>query len=173
MVTGSFLGLFWGRMSAPSQSKNEQKLPKEVNNSPNFRSCTVWWKFHEYPTKNSKVTDVYIHTLMHIFKSNYKGQCNYTDIYYGFKSDNLKWRSSSFRPNLIFSILMAQMVISQIQQAPGPNIGREIPELNSKIYYFPFKRAIPGNYEKRQSRVSILVFFTSFNIVSLNFHGDF
>ena len=100
MVTGSFLGIFWGQMLAPSQSKNEQKLPKVVNNSLNFLSCTVWGKFHENPTRISKVTDVYIHTLMHIFVSNNKGQCNYTDIYYGFKSDNLKWRSRSFRPNL-------------------------------------------------------------------------
>ena len=45
----------------------------------------------------------------------------YTDIYYGFKSVNLKWRSISFGPNLVFSILMAQMTFSQTQQAPGPD----------------------------------------------------
>ena len=42
---------------------------------------------------------------MNIFMSNYiLGQFNYndTDIYYGFKTDNLKWRSSSFRSNLVF-----------------------------------------------------------------------
>ena len=53
---------------------------------------------------------------MHIFVSRYKGACNYTDNYYGFKSDNLKWR-----PNLVFPILMAQMIFSQFQQAPGPD----------------------------------------------------
>ena len=76
------------------------------------------------------VIDVYIHKLMHIFMSNYKGQCNYTDVYYnGFKSDNLKLRSSSFTVNLVFPILMAQIIFSQIQQAPGPNIRkcRKIP----------------------------------------------
>ena len=41
-------------------------------------------------------------TLMHIFVSNYKGQCNNTDIYYGSESDNLKWRSSSFGPKTSF-----------------------------------------------------------------------
>ena len=69
-------------------------------------------------TKNSKVLNVYIHTWMHTFMSNYKGQCDYTDIYYGFESDNSKWRSSSFKPNLFFPILMAQMIFSRIQQAP-------------------------------------------------------
>ena len=34
---------------------------------------------------------------------------------------------------------MAQMVISQIQQAPDPDLGRKIPGLNSKIYYFHSK----------------------------------
>ena len=32
---GIFLGLFWGQISAPTQSKNEQKLPKIVNNISN------------------------------------------------------------------------------------------------------------------------------------------
>ena len=44
-------------------------------------------------------------------------QLNYTDIYYDYKSNNLKWISSSFRLNLVFPILMAQMIFSQIQQA--------------------------------------------------------
>ena len=47
------------------------------------------------------------------------------DIYYGFKSDNLKWISSSFRQNQVFPILMARMIFSQIQQAPGPDFRKE------------------------------------------------
>ena len=35
---GIFLGLFWSWISAPSQTKNEQNLPKVLN---------VWWIFHE------------------------------------------------------------------------------------------------------------------------------
>ena len=31
--SGIFLGLLWGRISVPSKSKNEQKLPKIVNYS--------------------------------------------------------------------------------------------------------------------------------------------
>ena len=38
---------------------------------------------------------------MHIFVSNYEGQCNYAAIYY-----DLKRRSSSFKPYLVFPILM-------------------------------------------------------------------
>ena len=37
-------------------------------------------------------------------------------------SENSKWRSSSFRPNLVFPILMAKMVFSQIRQTPGPDL---------------------------------------------------
>ena len=59
---------------------------------------------------------------MHIFVGNNKGKFNYVDIYFGFKSDNLKRRSSSFRPKQDFPILMAQMILSQIQQAPGPQL---------------------------------------------------
>ena len=33
----------------------------------------------------------------------------------------LKWRSSFFRLILVFPILIAQMIFSQIQQAPGPD----------------------------------------------------
>ena len=66
---GIFLGLFWGQISAPSHSKNEQKLPKIVNNIPNSLAMLQ----------------------MHIFRSNYKGQCNYTDIYWNRKSVQLKF----------------------------------------------------------------------------------
>ena len=44
---------------------------------------------------------------------------------YGFYFILLKWQSSSFRlhqnPNFLSTILMAQMICSQIQQAPGPD----------------------------------------------------
>ena len=40
-----------------------------------FPCSTFWWKFYENRTKNSKVTDVYIHIMMQIFMSNYKNQC--------------------------------------------------------------------------------------------------
>ena len=36
MQAGIFLGLIWGRILAPSQFKNEQKLPKIVYIIPNF-----------------------------------------------------------------------------------------------------------------------------------------
>ena len=35
-MSGIFLGLIWGRISAPSQFKNEQKLPKIMYIIPNF-----------------------------------------------------------------------------------------------------------------------------------------
>ena len=35
-VSGIFLSLTWGQISAPSQLKNEQKLPKMVYIIPNF-----------------------------------------------------------------------------------------------------------------------------------------
>ena len=35
-ITGIFLGLIWGQIPAPSQLKNEQKLPKMVYIIPNF-----------------------------------------------------------------------------------------------------------------------------------------
>ena len=51
--SGIFLGLIWGRISATSQFKIEQKLPKMVYTIPNF----LVLQFGENPSKNSKVTD--------------------------------------------------------------------------------------------------------------------
>ena len=59
---GIFLGLIWGRTSAPSHFKNEQK-------------------FHENLTKNSKVIDIFIHIFMQIFMNNYAGQSNMLRLY--------------------------------------------------------------------------------------------
>ena len=58
--------------------------------------------------------------------SNYKGQFSYSNIYYGLKSDNLKWRSSSFEQIQVFPILVAQMIFST---GPWPRLqkGRKIP----------------------------------------------
>ena len=80
---------------------------------------------------SSKAVDVYIHTLMHIFVSSYKGQCYYIDINYGLKSDNL-----SFRLNLVFPILMAKKIFSQNQQAPGLDfrkVGKSLNKRDSKF----------------------------------------
>ena len=41
-------------------------------------------------------------------------------IYYGLKSDKLKWISRSFKQNQVFPVLMVQMIFPQIQQASGP-----------------------------------------------------
>ena len=54
------VGLFWGGMWAPPQSQNEQKLPKIVINIPNSLAL----QFDKNLTKNSKVTDIYNHTLL-------------------------------------------------------------------------------------------------------------
>ena len=88
--TGIFLGLLWGRILAPSQSKNELKNYQKhvVNIIPNSLALQFGSTFMKIRPK----IDFYIHTLMHIFLSNYTDQCKYTDIYNGFKSDNLKWR---------------------------------------------------------------------------------
>ena len=67
--TEIFLCLFLGL----SQYKNEQNLTKIVIHS-QMLSSRVKLKFHENKNKNSKVTDVYIHTLMYIFMNCYKGQ---------------------------------------------------------------------------------------------------
>ena len=42
----------------------------------------------------------------------------------------LKWWSGSFRLHQVFPILMDQMLFSQIQSAPGPQLqkGKKIPE---------------------------------------------
>ena len=99
------------------------KLPIIVNNIPN----TLALQFGENPNKNSKVTDVYIHTLVHIY--------SWAIIW---RPMHLHWyllRSSSIRPNLVFPILMAQMIFSQIQQAPGLGLARLIEiSVNRSIY---------------------------------------
>ena len=89
----AYFGAAYGSLS---NIKNEQTLPKIVINIPNSLALQFGENFMKIGTKNSKVTDVYIHTLVHTFVSNYNCQCNYTDVYYGFKSDNLKWRPCSF-----------------------------------------------------------------------------
>ena len=64
-------------------------------------------------TSNEAIFGVFTDIQMHLFVSNNKGQLIFIMV--------LKWISSSFRPNLIFPILMAQMKFSQIQQASGPD----------------------------------------------------
>ena len=122
-ITEIFLGLFWGLISTPSQSKIEQKLPKLVNNIHNSLALQFGVNFMIIrKKKNSKVIDVYIHTLVHNFVVIIKFNAITLIIYYGFKTDNLKLSSSFFRQNLVFPILVAQMTFSQIQQALGPDI---------------------------------------------------
>ena len=67
-------------ISAPSQLKNKQKLPKIIYGVlySQFLGFTFWWKFHE----NSKATDAYIRTIMQIFRLH-----AYSLIY----TDNLLW----------------------------------------------------------------------------------
>ena len=55
--TGLFLGLIWSQITAPSQFKNEQNLPKNGVYHSQVLSSTSWSKFHENPIKNTKVTD--------------------------------------------------------------------------------------------------------------------
>ena len=51
---------------APSQSKNEQKLPRIMNKIPSSLALQFGENFMNIRPKK-QVTDVYIHTLMHIF----------------------------------------------------------------------------------------------------------
>ena len=50
-----FLGLFWDRIAALSQSKNEQKLPKIVNNITNALALQFGENFMIIGPKNSKL----------------------------------------------------------------------------------------------------------------------
>ena len=54
MDSGIFLGLIWGRITAPSQLKNQQKLHKMVYIITNF----IVLHFHEN-FMNTKVTDAW------------------------------------------------------------------------------------------------------------------
>ena len=49
--TGIFLGLIWGQISAPSQFRNEQKLPKMVYIIPNFLVLHFGENFMKIQTK--------------------------------------------------------------------------------------------------------------------------
>ena len=81
-----FLGLFWRRISAPSQLKNKQKLPKMVYIIPNCLillfgdDCMKIWtkiaklQMHENVLKKWEWKHVFIHIFMQIFMSLYEGQ---------------------------------------------------------------------------------------------------
>ena len=132
---GIFLGLIWGRITAPSKFKNEQKLPKVVFIIPNFlvlrfgensswksdkkyqcyrcmKNCVKMWMKH-----------VFIHIFMQFFMTFYGGQLKqlYTvNILYVFNP--LKLRSSSSFPNL-----MVQILFPQNSTGPWPRILKENP----------------------------------------------
>ena len=54
-LTGIFLGLIWGRISAPSELKNEHKLPKIFYIIPNFLVLYFDENFIEIQTKIPKL----------------------------------------------------------------------------------------------------------------------
>ena len=54
-VQGFSLGLIWGRISAPSQFKKEQKLPKMVYIIPNFFVLHFGEAFMKIRTKIAKL----------------------------------------------------------------------------------------------------------------------
>ena len=61
-LTGIFLDLIWGWISAPSQFKNEQKLPKMVYIVPNFLVLHFCENFMKIRTKIPKLQ---IHENLH------------------------------------------------------------------------------------------------------------
>ena len=73
-MTGIFLCLIWGQISAPSQLKNEQKLPKMVHIIPNFLYLHFGENFMKIQTKILKIQ---MHENLHINVNNqsyYGGQ---------------------------------------------------------------------------------------------------
>ena len=84
---GIFLVLIWGQISAPSQLKNEQKLPKMVFSIPNFLVLNFGEHFMKIRTKIAKLQihemykNVNIHIFMQIFMSFYEGQLKQQMLY--------------------------------------------------------------------------------------------
>ena len=55
LLSGIFICLFWVQISAPSQSKNEQKLPKIVNNISNSIALQFGKNFMKIGQKIAKL----------------------------------------------------------------------------------------------------------------------
>ena len=119
--SGIFLGLIWGQISAPSQFKNEQKLPKFVYIIPNFSFLLFDGNFMKIQIKILKSQmhkicikcerkPVFVHIFMHIFTSYYEICYSFALLISYLVLIHLKWRSSSFQ---VFPILMVQMLFNR------------------------------------------------------------
>ena len=114
---------------ASSEFKNEQKLPKMEFIIPNFlvlhfnenlmkiRTKIAKLQIHEYLHKNVN-EDMFSFTFLCKFPLVLRRAIKATNILQLYAANfHLKWRSSSFRLQQFFPILM----VSKIQQAPGPD----------------------------------------------------
>ena len=68
--SGIFLGLIWGRILAPFPIRKWEKSSQNGVYHFQFFSSTFWWKIHENPNKNTKVTDAWN------FEKQYYGKCS-------------------------------------------------------------------------------------------------
>ena len=130
--TGIFLVLLWGQISAPSQFKNEQKLPKNINSNflvlhfgENFMK--IWTKIAKLQMYENLQKKMWMKTCFHshfyafcprFYKEQLKQQICYSFILLisHMVFNHLEWHSSSFRLHQIFPNLMVQMHFPQIQQ---------------------------------------------------------